>query len=144
MIADGDKKKKGKATAFHVDEQELEALRHRATERRFGEKDWELIDRYLLLLLNLSRVFQHSRVRMRKILRMLERRRKRKREKILQTIRLPKLEEVQRILLMQNLYQSPQFPGRTKSRKRRKATDAGQPATIEIWNWQAEKSFICR
>ena len=67
-----DAKTKGsQATEFHVNEQELQALSERVAERKIEEKDWELLDRYLLLVLKLSRVFQYGRIRMRKISRML-------------------------------------------------------------------------
>jgi hypothetical protein len=65
------KKKGDRATELRVDEQELQALSQRVAERRIEEKDWETIQRYLLLLLKLSQVFQYGRVKMRKIVRML-------------------------------------------------------------------------
>src|SRR3990172_2260947 len=71
MSADKENKKNGETPEFHVNEQELQALRQRITDRIIEEKDWDLIDRYLLLLLKLSQVFQYGRIRMRKIVRML-------------------------------------------------------------------------
>ena len=65
------KTKGSQATEFHVNEQELQALSERVAERKIEEKDWELLDRYLLLVLKLSQVFQYGRIRMRKISRML-------------------------------------------------------------------------
>ena len=65
------KKEGDRAAEFRVDEQELQALSQRVAERRIEEKDWETIERYLLLLLKLSQVFQYGRVKMRKIARML-------------------------------------------------------------------------
>jgi hypothetical protein len=59
------KKEGDRAPEFRVDEQELQALSQRLAERRIEEKDWETIQRYLLLLLKLSQVFQYGRVKMR-------------------------------------------------------------------------------
>jgi hypothetical protein len=56
MIARDKKHDDGRATEFHVNEQELQALSERVAERKIEEKDWELLDRYLLLVLKLSRV----------------------------------------------------------------------------------------
>ena len=71
-MSTNDAKTKGnQAAEFHVNEQELQALSQRVAERKIEEKDWELLDRYLLLVLKLSRVFQYGRIRMRKISRML-------------------------------------------------------------------------
>jgi hypothetical protein len=63
--------KGSKATEFHVNEQELQALSERVAERKIEEKDWDILHRYLLLFLKLSQVFQYSRVKMRKVVRML-------------------------------------------------------------------------
>ena len=71
MIARDKKHDDGRATEFHVNEQELQALSERVAERKIEEKDWDLLDRYLLLVLKLSRVFQYGRIRMRKISRIL-------------------------------------------------------------------------
>ncbi len=71
MSGRGMKKEGDRATEFHVDEQELQALSQRVADRRIEGKDWETIHRYLLLFLKLSRVLQYGRVRMRKIARML-------------------------------------------------------------------------
>ena len=71
-MSTSDAKTKGsQAAEFHVNEQELQALSKRVAERKIEEKDWELLDRYLLLVLKLSRVFQYGRIRMKKISRML-------------------------------------------------------------------------
>lgn len=67
-----DSKTKGsQGTEFHVDEQELQALSERVADRKIEEKDWELLDRYLLLVLKLSQVLQYGRIRIKKIARML-------------------------------------------------------------------------
>ena len=71
MSAHEDKKDDGRATEFQVQEQELQALRQRVAERKIEEKDWELLDRYLLLVLKLSQVLQYGRIRIKKIARML-------------------------------------------------------------------------
>ncbi len=65
------KKEGDRAPEFRVDEQELQALSQRIAERRIEEKDWETIQRYLLLLLKMSQVFQYGRIRIKKIVRML-------------------------------------------------------------------------
>ncbi len=65
------KKEGDRAPEFRVDEQELQALSQRVAERRIEEKDWETIQRYLLLLLKMSQVFQYGRIRIKKIARML-------------------------------------------------------------------------
>lgn len=71
MSADKEKKKDGGAADFHVNEQELHGLRQRITDRKIEDQDWDLIDRYLLLLLRLSQVLQYGKIRMKKIARML-------------------------------------------------------------------------
>jgi hypothetical protein len=71
MNAGKEKKKDGKAPDFHVNEQELQALQQRITDRKIEDKDWDLIQSYLLLLLRLSRVLQYGKIRMKKIARML-------------------------------------------------------------------------
>lgn len=81
MSAGKEKRKDGGAAEFHVNEQELEALRQRITDRKIEDKDWDLIDRYLLLLVKLSHVFQYGRIRMKKIARMLFGKRTEKEEK---------------------------------------------------------------
>jgi transposase len=71
MSARGKKKESSRASEFQIDEQELQSLSQRVAERKIEEKDWENLQRYLLLLIKLSALFQYGRVRMRKILRML-------------------------------------------------------------------------
>lgn len=81
MSANQEKKKSGGAPDFHVNEQELQALQQRITARKIEDKDWDLIERYLLLLLRLSRVLQYGKIRMKKIARMLFGKRTEKEEK---------------------------------------------------------------
>ena len=71
MSASKEKKKDRGAADFQVNEQELEALQQRITDRKIEDKDWDLIERYLLLLLRLSRVLQYGKIRIKKIARML-------------------------------------------------------------------------
>ena len=71
MSARDAKTQGSQAAEFHVNEQELESLSQRVAERKIEEKDWDTIHRYLLLFLKLSQVFQYSRVKMRKVVRML-------------------------------------------------------------------------
>jgi len=71
MSARDAKTQGSQAAEFHVNEQELESLSQRVAERKIEEKDWDTIHRYLLLFLKLSRVLQYSRVKIRKVVRML-------------------------------------------------------------------------
>src|SRR3990172_3983817 len=71
MSAREKKRKDGQAAEFQVNEQELQALSERVAERKIEEKDWEILHRYLLLVLKLSRVLQYGRIKIKKIARML-------------------------------------------------------------------------
>jgi hypothetical protein len=59
------------AKEFQIDKEEVEGLRARVAERRLEEQDWQRLHRYLVLLLKLTNVLEHGRVRMRKLTRIL-------------------------------------------------------------------------
>jgi hypothetical protein len=81
MSAREKKKDDGPPAEFHVNEQELQALSERVAARKIEEKDWDILHRYLLLVLKLSQVLQYGRIRIKKIARILFGKRTEKEEK---------------------------------------------------------------
>lgn len=65
------KKPQEETKEFQIDKEELEALSARVAERKIEEADWRRLERYLLLLLKLTKVLEYGRVRMRKLTRIL-------------------------------------------------------------------------
>ncbi len=64
-------KRGGERKEFQIDKKELEALSSRVAEQKLEPEDWQRLHRYLVLLLKLTNVLEHGRVRMRKLLRIL-------------------------------------------------------------------------
>lgn len=64
-------KRQGEKKQFQIDKEELEALCQRVAEGKIEPDDGPRLHRYLLLLLKLTQVLEHGRVRMRKLMRLL-------------------------------------------------------------------------
>ena len=71
MSAREKKKKDGETEQFHVNEPELQGLAERVAQRKIEEGDWELLHRYLVLVLKLSLVLQYGKIRIKKLARLL-------------------------------------------------------------------------